>query len=105
MNRGRPPGTFKLANRKRSFELYADPWSVVGEQRVNRIIASLQADIGEGGVCRVRQILERPRALYRLEIERPDVSYERTTILDSGALEELLEQLPEDLVRESFRFS
>ena len=98
----RPPGAFKIANRRRSFEVYADPWSV-SDARVRRILQSIQTDIDEGGVVRVRQILKNPRELYRLELERPDMSYERTTILDADALEELLEQLPEQTVRQSFR--
>ena len=104
MNSGRPQGTFKISNRKRSFELLNDPWSGLGEKRVERILASIQADIDQGGVCRVRQILTKPRELFRLELERPDFSDERTTILDATALEELLMLLPRETVERSFLF-
>ena len=105
MDRGRPPGTFKISNRKRSFEILNDPWCGLGEKRVERILASIQSDIDEGGTCRVRQILTSPRELYRLELERPDFSYERTTILDAQALEELLTLLPRKIVEDRFLFS
>jgi hypothetical protein len=104
MRNARIPGSFKLSNQRRPF-IDDDPWDVVTGPRVRKIIASIQSDIGEGGRCRVRQILKNPRELYRLELERPDMSYERTTILDRDALTELLETLPEDTVRDSFLFS
>ena len=104
MSSGRPQGTFKISNRKRSIEILNDPWSRLGEKRVERILASIQADIDQGGICRVRQILTKPRELFRLELERPDFSYERTTILDAAALEELLTQLPRETVERSFLF-
>ena len=106
MRNGRIPGSFKLANQRRAYHTYDDHWSLVGGgARVRKIIASIQSDIGEGGTCRVRQILKNPRELYRLELERPDMAYERTTILDAEALTELLEALPEHQVRASFLFS
>ena len=103
----RTPGSFKHRNQRafaQSANVLADPW-LIANPRVGRILASIQADIGEGGRCRVRQILRNPRELYRLELARPDMSYERTTILDGGALEELLELLPEETVREYFTFA
>ncbi len=103
MRNERAPGSFRISSQRRSFELQANPWNI-GERRIARILVSIQADLSEGGTCRVRQILKNPRELYRLEIERPDMAYERITILDSDALEQLLEQLPEDTVRDSFYF-
>ena len=103
MPNGRAPGSFKIANQRRPFGVHANPWDI-GERRIARILVSIQADLSEGGTCRVRQILKNPRELYRLEIERPDMAYERVTILDTDALETLLEQLPEDTVRERFYF-
>ncbi len=100
---GRIPGSFRLSNRRRALEV-EDPWSVVSSPRIGRIIASIQSDLDEGGTCRVRQILKSPRELFRIELERPDMSYERTTILDRDALTQLLEQLPEQTIRESFHF-
>ncbi len=108
MSSGRIPGSFRIASQRiasqRRFELYADPWLIGSERRIGRILASIERDIDEGGVCRVRQILKNPRELYRLELERPDMSYERTTILDRETLTALLEQLPEAMVRDSFFF-
>ncbi len=108
----RLPGTFRIGNQLahrrgagRGFEFDADPWELIGDSRVLRILQSIQTDLDEGGICRVRQILKGPHELYRLELERPDMSYERTTILDRDTLTQLLEQLPEDTVRECFRFS
>ena len=39
---------------------------------------------------RIRQIFEVPREIYRVEIERPEQNYQRTTLLDRDALEDLL---------------
>ena len=103
MRNERAPGSFKIANQRRAFDVRSNPWDIA-ERRIARILVSIQADLSEGGTCRVRQILKNPRELYRLEIERPDMAYERITILDSDALEQLLEQLPEDTVRQSFYF-
>jgi len=58
-----------------------------------RIVESLRHQIVEGGAeqsLRIRQIFDSPRELYRIEIEVPDLSYLRTTLLDGEALEELL---------------
>jgi hypothetical protein len=63
------------------------------EQRLRRILDSLRSEIAEceGPSVRLRQVFETPRAIYRLELERPDLGYQRTTLLDREALEELLE--------------
>ena len=74
------------------------------ERRVRRILASIQRDVDEGGTARVRQILRNPQELYRIEVERPDMSYLRTTVLGRDALTALLEDTPEDLLRERFIF-
>ena len=104
MGNGRIPGSFKLQNQRR-FSLHADPFDFLTGQRIGRIIDSIHSDLDNGGTCRVRQILKNPRELYRLELQRPDMSYERTTILDRDALSQLLEQLPEQTIRESFLFA
>jgi hypothetical protein len=36
-------------------------------------------------------VLENPREIFRLELELPQLAYQRTTLLDRDALEELLE--------------
>lgn len=100
MRNGRLPGSFKIANQRRAFELYGDPWSL-GERRVRGILESIQRDLDEGGTARVRQILNGPRELYRIELERPDMSYQRTTILDRETLTRLLEETPEGVLRQA----
>ena len=70
------------------------------DYRTSRILASLRSEILEGasgGHLRIRQVFESPREVYRLELELPELGYQRTTFLDRDALEELLE---EDGVRE-----
>ncbi len=99
----RIPGSFRHANQTRTFELYVDPISH-RERRVRRILASIQRDLDEGCTALVRQILYQPRELYRLELERPDLSYQRITILDRDALTTLLEQTSEEALREQFKF-
>lgn len=97
------PGSFR--NRaQRSFELTLDP-DTRRERRVRRILRSLQRDMDEGGRVYARQIMRGPLELFRLELEIPDMSYQRTTILDREMLETLLEETPEERIRESFRFS
>ncbi len=69
-----------------------DPLSLCGD-RSDRIVDSLRAQILEGDQdqsLRIRQIFENPREIYRVEIERPDQGYQRTTLLGREALEELL---------------
>ncbi len=64
------------------------------EHRVRRILASLRDEILEGGGSgnlRIRRVFQTPREVYRLEIELPELGYQRTTLLDRDTLEELLE--------------
>lgn len=100
----RVPGSFKISNRQRSLDVLLDPGSVLTERRVRGILMSLHRDLDEGGTARVRQILSGPRELYRIELERPDFDYQRTTVLDRDTLETLLEETPEDVLRERFIF-
>ena len=89
----RPPGTFKLLGRSRRDPANAmDPYALC-DDRSDRILNSLRTQILEGDGAqslRIRQIFEDPKAIYRVEIERPDQGYQRTTLLDRDALEELL---------------
>jgi len=96
------PGRFRLANQPRGVDV-VDPW-VGTDRRVRAILTSIQRDLFDGGTARVRQILVSPREFYRVEVEREDMSYMRTTILDRDALEALLEETPEALVEERFSF-
>jgi hypothetical protein len=69
-----------------------DPLTLSGD-RSDRIVDSLRAQILELDVdqsLRIRQIFKDPREIYRVEIERPDQGYQRTTLLDRDALEDLL---------------
>lgn len=68
---------------------------VVGaERRTERIVESLCDEIREGGDAvslRVRRIFSSPREIFRIELDRPDLGYQRTTLLGREALESLLE--------------
>ena len=87
------PGAYKLASRSRSFEGQQHP-ALRSARRVQRILDSLRLELaGEGGCgsVRVRRILSEPVEVFRLELERPELSYQRVTLLDRDCLEELLE--------------
>jgi hypothetical protein len=87
-----PPGIYKIASRNRAFELYEEP-AVRSARRVQRIVRSLAAQIAQGGEpgrLRVRKIFENPREIFRLELELPELGYQRITLLDRDALESLL---------------
>lgn len=105
----KPHGTYKLSYRNRgarSLEFGAAPLATPdekdcldlyarSEERVQRILGSLRDEIVEGGggpSLRIRRIVDGPREIYRLELELPDLGYQRTTFLDRDALEELLEE-------------
>ena len=89
----RPPGTFKLLGRARRNAMDAmDPLALC-DDRSDRIVDSLRRQILEGDEdqsLRIRQVFENPREIYRIEIERPEQGYQRTTLLDRDALEDLL---------------
>ena len=84
-------GSYKIAGRSGAFDV--DP-AVRFARRVERILDSLGAQITADDTAktvRVRQILSEPREIFRLEIEIPEQGYQRTTLLDRDALEDLLE--------------
>jgi hypothetical protein len=89
----KPPGTFKLLGRaRRTSSESMDPLTLCVD-RSDRIVDSLRAQILEGDEdqsLRIRQIFTAPREIYRVEIDRPEQSYQRTTLLDREALEDLL---------------
>lgn len=97
------PGRFRLSNQPRELAAGLDPWAGA-QRRVRAILNSIQQDLFAGGTARVRQILVSPRELYRVEVEREEWAYQRTTILDREALEALIEETPEQLVEERFSF-
>jgi len=84
--------------------LTVDSVDWAGGKRARRIISSIQKDVDQGGTARVRQILSDPEEIYRIEVERPDMSYVRTTLMGRDALTTLLEETPEDVLRERFIF-
>lgn len=110
----KPHGTYKLLYRSRyperaSLGSFAAPAGPAGaeqlldrfarsELRVHRILDSLRSEILEGGSLRIRRVFTRPREIYRLELELPELGYQRTTFLGRDALEELLEA---DAVRQA----
>ena len=90
----KPPGTYKLSYRTRaSRPAWLDPLGA-GLGRCQRIVDSLRSQILEGGPeqsLRIRQVFATPREIFRIEISEPSLSFQRTTLLDRDALEELLE--------------
>jgi hypothetical protein len=87
------PGSYKIASRGRSFEQSMHP-ALRGTRRAQRILDSLRLELAGEGPCervRVRRILSEPVEVFRLELERPDLAYQRVTLLDRDCLEELLE--------------
>lgn len=98
----KPRGTFKIANRNGAqrpngppvaFDDFIDP-VMRSDRRMRRILESLRNEILEGGGgsnLRIRQVFRTPREIYRLELQLPELGYQRTTLLDRDALEELLE--------------
>ncbi len=108
----RPHGTYKLRYRQMARPAPFEPARQAGaaepmqgadyllsrlarsDYRTSRILASLRNEILEsasGCNLRIRQVFESPREVYRLELELPELGYQRTTFLEREALEELLE--------------
>jgi len=64
------------------------------DRRTKRIVDSISDEIregGEGSTLRIRRVFVAPREIFRVEIQRPDLGYQRTTLLGRDALEALLE--------------
>lgn len=98
----RPPGTFKLHGRARRAAYGEFGANAAYASRCDRIVDSLRNQIlesNEDQSLRIRQVFEVPKEIYRIEIERPEQGYQRTTLLDRDALEDLLAT---DDVRERF---
>jgi hypothetical protein len=89
----KPRSSYKIRRTGRPFDDYLDG-VIRAQRRADRIVESLRSDIVEGGAgqsLRIRQVFQNPREIYRIELEVPEMSYQRTTLLDRDALEELLE--------------
>jgi len=67
---------------------------LASDARAQRILESLRDEIVEAGNdqnLRIRLVFREPREIFRLELELPSLGYQRTTLLDRGALEQLLD--------------
>lgn len=98
----KPPGTYKLHGRARRAQTNPFATHAVFATRSDRIVDSLRSQILESELdqsLRIRQVFEEPQEIFRIEIERPQQAYQRTTLLDRDALEDLLAT---DDVRERF---
>jgi hypothetical protein len=100
----KPTGTYKIRYQQaRRDALEAggeDPLEALlarvagAERRTQRIVESLCEEIRDGGdgvSLRVRRIFATPREIFRVELHRPALGYQRTTLLSREALESLLE--------------
>jgi hypothetical protein len=96
------PGSFRIRHGRRAYPFLSP--GARRAHRIRRILDSIQEDLEQGGTASVRQILRDPVELYRIELELPDLAYQRTTILDRKTLTTLLESTPEEAIRERFTF-
>ena len=100
----KPRGTYKLRYRHEPLaalpSLPDDPVETLlarvalDERRMRRLLDSLRSEIlegGDGANLRIRRVFSKPQEIYRLELDRPEFGYQRTTLLDRDALESLLE--------------
>ena len=89
----KPHGNYKLLGRARRSQQDAMEPSALCDDRSDRIVDSLRAQILEGDEdqsLRIRLVFSEPEEVYRVEINRPEQGYLRTTLLDRDALEDLL---------------
>ena len=83
-------GSYRIASRNRAWEAAQDP-ALRSARRLERLLGSLCVEIQDAATTvRARRVFESPREIFRLEIESPGLGYQRTTLLDRDALEELL---------------
>src|SRR5258705_5587880 len=96
----KPYGTYKIRYQREIAPSLGDPIEraihrvALAERRTRRIIDSISDEIRDGGErssLRIRRVFSEPREVFRVEVERPDLGYQRTTLLGREALEELLE--------------
>jgi len=102
----KPPGTYKIRYQRDADDLRAVGSEVddaiegalyriaTVERRTRRIVDSISDEIRDGGeqsALRIRRVFCEPREIFRVEVERPDLGYQRTTLLGREALEALLE--------------
>ena len=83
-------GSFRIASRSRAWETSLDP-ALRSAKRLERLLDSLCLEIQDAvTTVRARRVFDTLREIFRLEIESPGLGYQRTTLLDRDALEELL---------------
>ena len=90
----KPHGTYRLLGSPREQGDAQPEFSIGDALRTQRIVDSLRCEISNGEYARelrIRQVFTNPREIFRLEFEVPEMNYQRTTLLDRDALEELLE--------------
>ena len=104
----KPYGTYKIRNQRAGepglarmiARSVADPIDLAlrrvarAERRTQRIVDSISDEIrggGERSSLRIRRVFVAPREIFRVELARPDLGYQRTTLLGREALEALLE--------------
>jgi hypothetical protein len=66
----------------------------LAERHTQRVVDSICDEIrggGERSLLRIRRVFSAPREIFRVELERRDLSYQRTTLLGREAVEALLE--------------
>ena len=65
----------------------------MAERRTQRIVDSISEELrgSERSTLRIRRVFVAPREIFRVELERPDLGYQRTTLLGREAVEALLE--------------
>jgi len=90
----KPHGTYRLIGSARQRHEGSVPPALTGALRTQRIIDSLRYEISNDDrveAVSIRQIFSSPREIFRVELEVPEMKYQRTTLIDRDALEELLE--------------
>jgi hypothetical protein len=90
----KPHGTYRLLGAQRGREGEPSDRMLGTALRTQRIVDSLRCEISNGEherELRIRQVFTNPREIFRVELEVPEMNYQRTTLLDRDALEELLE--------------
>ena len=84
-------GSFRIASRDRAWEASLGP-GAAQRQATGAAARLARLEIQDAATTvRARRVFETPREIFRLEIESPGLGYQRTTLLDRDALEELLE--------------
>ena len=90
----KPHGTYKLIGQARAAGQNGPDPLMGTAMRTQRIVDSLRYEIANSEhqhELRIRQVFTNPREIFRIELEVPEMNYQRTTLLDREALEELLE--------------